>query len=46
MVNFFGLRNKNAPKMIWVAKILVEKALPSGIAMAPTKTVWVPKRKA
>ena len=27
-------------------KILVEKAFPSGIAMAPTKMVWVPKLKA
>ena len=45
-VKFLGPKNKNHPKMIWVPKILVEKAFPSGIAMAPTKTVWVPKLKA
>src|SRR5438105_4404523 len=45
-VKFLGPKNKNHPKMIWVPKILIEKAFPSGIAMAPTKTVWVPKLKA
>ncbi len=45
-VKFLGPRNKNNPKKIWVPKTLVEKAFPSGIAMAPTKTVWVPKLKA
>ena len=45
-VKFLGPKNKNHPKKIWVSKILIEKAFPSGIAMAPTKTVWVPKLKA
>ena len=45
-VKFLGPKSKNLPKMIWVPKILVEKAFPSGIAMAPTKKVWVPKLKA
>src|SRR6266542_935346 len=45
-VKFLGPRNKNAPKMIWVPKILVEKAFPSGMAMAPTKMFRVPKLKA
>ena len=45
-VKFLGPRNKNTPKMIWVPKTLVEKAFPSGMATAPTKTVWVPKLKA
>src|SRR5436190_5699771 len=45
-VKFLGPKNKNHPKMIWVPKILVEKAFPSGIAMAPTNVVGVPKLKA
>ena len=45
-VKFLGPRNKDAPKMIWVPKTLVEKAFPSGMATAPTKMVWVPKLKA
>ncbi len=45
-VKFLGPWNKNNPRMIWVPKTLVEKAFPSGMAMAPTKTVWVPKLKA
>src|SRR5438128_2676133 len=45
-VKFLGPRNKNNPRMIWVPKTLVEKAFPSGMATAPTKTVWVPKLKA
>ena len=45
-VKFLGPQNKNTPRMIWIPKALVEKAFPSGMAMAPTKTVWVPKLKA
>ena len=44
-MKFLGPRNKNAPKMIWVPKTLVEKAFPSGIIMVPTKTVWCPSAK-